>query len=405
MKSTTVRLGYFGGVLSCILFVGCAEQAPIITYEIPTAVPAALAAEDTRMVAAILPQEGQAWFFKIMGRESAVDGVVDEFREFVEQIEFQDGEPVIGELPENWKRGGERAMRFASIDINTPEQQLDLSISQLSRMDDWDALVTSNIVRWRKQVGLDATDQKWSGAEELEWKNADSSDPAVWLDVTGRPGEAAASSMSGAPFAGGGPFSGSAPFAGGGSMPSSGSPDPHAGLPRSAREAIAARTKAVASGESSDDSGESAGNDRDAESKIQYDRPEGWRDGRMSMMRLAAFNVGPEDSAAEVTIINAGGDLRGNVARWMGQIRSSAVPDEDVDAALENAEQLEVSGHSAQRFVLMPDDSGDADATAIDATIVPLEEGFSMFVKMTGPVETVKTQSEKMKAFLESIEF
>ncbi|EMI53544.1 signal peptide protein [Rhodopirellula sallentina SM41] len=359
------------------------------------------------MVAAILPQEGQAWFFKIMGRESAVDGVVDEFREFVEQIEFQDGEPVIGKLPENWKRGGERAMRFASIDINTPEQQLDLSISQLSRMDDWDALVTSNIVRWRKQVGLDATDQKWSGAEELEWKNADSSDPAVWLDVTGRPDDAASSSMSGAPFAGGGPFQGSAPFAGGDSMPasSSGSPDPHAGLPRSAREAIAARTKAVASGESTDDSGESAESDRDAESKIQYDRPEGWRDGRMSMMRLAAFNVGPEDSAAEVTIINAGGDLRGNVARWMGQIRSSAVPDEDVDAAIENAEQLEVSGHSAQRFVLMPDDAGDADATAIDATIIPLEEGFSMFVKMTGPVETVKTQSEQMKAFLESIEF
>ncbi|EMI41420.1 hypothetical protein [Rhodopirellula sp. SWK7] len=414
LQKTLVRFCCIGGVATCVLLAGCSEEAPIVTYQIPTTVPAALAAEDTRMVAAILPQEKQAWFFKIMGRVSAVDRIADEFREFVEQIEFKDGEPVIGELPENWKRGGARAMRFASIDINTPEQQLDLSISQLARMDDWDALVTSNVTRWRGQVGLEATDEKWSGAEELDWQNGDSSAAAVWVDVTGRPSTSGPPAMGsppfagGAPFAGGGPFSGDAPFAGSGAMPSgaSGSPDPHAGLPRSAREAIAARAKEAGSENADAKQSDSTTDEEASESKLKYDRPEGWRDGRMSMMRLAAFNVGPEDSAAEVTIINAGGDLRGNVARWMGQIRESAVPDEEVDAALENAEKFEVSGRPAQRFVLLPEEGSDAgEATAIDATIIPLEEGFSMFVKMTGPVETINSQSEQMRAFLQSIEF
>jgi hypothetical protein len=326
-------------------------------------------------------------------------------------MEFTDGTPVIGELPVNWKRGANRPMRFASIDINTPAQQLDLSISQLARSDQWDALVTSNVVRWRKQVGLDGTEEKWSSAEELQWKGAAAEDAAIWVDVTGRPEETAGS-----------PMMADAPFAqmGAGVKSDGETPaDPHAGLPRATREQIAAQAEAAKEKNKSDnvepmpsvnaslpkaeesDSSES----EDPASKLKYDRPDGWRDGRMSMMRLAAFDVGPEDATAEVTIINAGGDLRGNVARWMGQVRKSAVPDEEVDAVLENAEKFEVAGRSAQRFVLMPEDVDAADASAIDATIIPIENSFSMFVKMTGPPSTIKAQTEQMKSFLLSIEF
>jgi len=429
---------------------GCSQEAPIVTYRIPTKVPVAFAAEDSRMVAAILPQEKQAWFFKIVGRQSAVERIAEQFKTFVEEIEFEDGKPVIAdELPENWKRGGSRAMRFASIDINTPEEQLDLSISQLALMDDWDSLVTSNIVRWRKQVGLEATEEKWSGAEKLDWRGGGDT-AAVWLDVTGRPASAGPPAMGGAPFA--------SMISGSGDA----SADPHAGLPRSAQEAIAAQTQAAEAGKPVDpavmasaeplspsgtgktaktDSGADAEND-DPTSKLKYVTPEGWRDGRMSMMRLAAFEVGDADLKAEITIINAGGDLRGNVARWMGQISETTVRDEEVDAALEAAEKFEINGRSAQRFVLMPpgvakgseadeEDAAEEDTakeeesedktddasedkiahspaparSAIDATIVPLKEGFSMFIKMSGPAETVRTQTKQMKQFLESIEF
>ena len=372
------------------------------------------------MVAAILPQSDQAWFFKIMGRKSAVDVVADDFKRFVENIEFDDGVPVIGDLPANWQRGANRPMRFASIDINTSAQQLDLSISQLARGDEWDALVTSNVVRWRKQVGLDRTDEKWSSAQELQWADsAETDDAAVWVDVTGRPQETTGPPMMGnAPFAqmGAGPFGagpmGAAPNSDG-EMPA----DPHAGLPRATREQIAARAEAAkATSKTGDTNSMPPGKDgtasspsndtpEDPASTLKYDRPDGWQDGRMSMMRLAAFNVGPEDAQAEVTIINAGGDLRGNVARWMGQIRKSTVPDDEVDAMLEKAEKFEVTGRPAQRFVLMPEDVDAEGASAIDATIIPIEKGFSMFVKMTGPPTTVQAQSEKMKSFLLSIEF
>lgn len=446
-----------------VLLSGCSEEAPIVTYQIPTTVPAALAAEDTRMIAAILPQANQAWFFKVMGRQSAVDSIADEFRKYVENIQFEGGEPVIGDLPSSWKLSGNRPMRFASIDINTPTEQLDLSISQLSRSDDWDALVTSNVNRWRGQVGLEPLSEKWAGAEQLDWQDAEAVTPenaleaaplanddsqgtaepaqaaAIWVDVTGRP-DASAPSMMGGPMMSSSPLGmppmGSGPFAGSAASDDDMPADPHAGLPRSTRDAIAAKSSSLqkaasadgATGDAAAAAPMSAASDMaDPASKLKFDRPDGWRDGRMSSMRLAAFDVGPEDAVAEVTVISAGGNLRDNVARWMGQISKSAVPPAEVDAAFENAEKLEISGRAAQRFVLLPsedaekaaDADGTADAegtadphetvengaTAIDGTVVPLSDDFAMFIKMTGPAETIRQQSAQMKAFLESLEF
>lgn len=420
------------------VFAGCSSEAPIITYEIPTTVPAAFATEDTRMVAAIVPQEKQAWFFKLMGRKSAIDSVADDFRNFVETVDFEEGVPVLADLPQGWRMGGQRAMRFASIDIDTPTQQLDLSVSQLSRMEDWDKLVVMNVNRWRGQVGLEDSDEKWASGEKLDREpiagEGEEEVSAIWIDVTGRPKSDGnpMGSMAGAPFAGRKP-----PFANMGS-PDAGdqgfedpAADPHAGLPREAREAIAsgkmkapgpvsaagpiggAGSVAAAGSDGGKTKPAKADKSSEPESKLKFDRPEGWRDGRMSMMRMAAFNVGPEDQQAEVTVITAGGDLRGNVARWMGQIRKGQVPDEEVDEALKNAEKLKVDGREAQRFVLLPEASDEPDddsdeeatATAIDATIVPIEDGFSLFIKMTGPANVIEEQSDQMKAFITSLQF
>lgn len=399
-----------------MLVAGCSSEAPIITYEIPTTVPAALASEETRMVAAILPQEKQAWFFKLMGRKSAIDTVSDTFRDFVETVRFEEGVPILDELPEGWRMGGKRAMRFASVDIDTPTEQLDLSISPLSRMEDWDKLVTMNVNRWRGQVGLEESDEQWASGEELEREpTTEDGVSSIWIDVTGRPdpGGSPMGSMAGAPFAGQKP-----PFADlASAVGSDPATDPHAGLPREAREAIASgklkapgpASKSPSMGDNVQSSSTADSPEPAADSKLKFDRPEGWRDGRMSSMRMAAFNVGPEDAFAEVTVISAGGDLRGNVARWMGQIRQGQVPGEDVDEALENAEELEVDGREAQRFILLPESSDESDSetdpTAIDATIVPLENGFSLFIKMTGPMSIVKDQSEVMKAFITSLKF
>jgi hypothetical protein len=73
-----------------------------------------------------------------------------------------------------------------------------------------------------------------------------------------------------------------------------------------------------------------------------------------------------------------------------------------VDHALAEAQTLEVDGRPAQRFFLAGEDATSGEA--IDATIIPLESGMSLFVKMTGPAQTVTDQAESIAAFLKSLE-
>lgn len=386
-----------GAALS--LTLGCSHEPPIIQYQVPTTVPAALTQEDDRMIAAILPQRDQAWFFKILGPISAVSEVEVVFREFVEDVQFDGGLPTLKSLPSGWRRGQDRAMRFASIDINTESKQLDLSISQLSRMDDWPKLVAMNVNRWRGQVGLGPSEEPWAGAEPMRRESENDAAPAIWVDIRGKPG------------------SGTPPMMGGsmGAMPRGMSPiagdvDPHAGLPQTAREAVA-KARATEPERFKMDSAAQTAEDGEADEPLEFDAPDGWRPGRMSMMRLAAFNAGPDDAEAEITVINAGGDLRGNVARWMGQVLGGAPDDTQVDQIMEAAEKRRVGGRDAQRFLIglgsdaSDDASGDADSPAIDATIVPLEDSMSLFIKMSGPASTVRDQGDAVEAFLDSLRF
>lgn len=349
------------------------------------------------MLVGMLPRGEKVWFFKVTaGPEKAVDTIEAQFRKFVETVQFESKSPNLSELPEGWRRGGEKQMRFASIDVTTPGKQLDISISSLPRppstigeqgsKDDWDKYVVLNVNRWRGQLGLDPSEEKWAGGEPIELASSDGQ--AVWLDIVG---DASAGSGSmggpmaqrGGPFSGGpmsgGPMSGGGPFSGANATPSTSSDAP---------------TKQASN------------------SKLKFDRPDGWRDGRMSSMRWAAFNVGEapdpenpeaENLQAEVTVMPAGGDLRGNVARWIGQVIGGQPDDAVVDKALEDAAKLQVSGREAQRFVLTGDDK--TKGTAIDATIVPMEGGVNMFIKMTGPAATITEQSEALGKFLKSLQF
>jgi len=358
-----------------------------VTYEIPTEAPAVFRGDTQQMLAAMFPAEGKTWFFKVTGPESAIKLIESDLKTFVANVEFKDGNPDLSKLPEGWKIGADKPMRFASVNIETPEKQLDLSISSLSTQSDWGAEVLANVNRWRRQFGIPPSMEKWAEGETLDVAAAE--EQAIWVDLKteaadGKPARAAGPST--AP-----------PMADimNSSMPNDGV---HSGLamPASSPEQPAAASEQSSAAETDGTS------DADSNSKIKYTRPDGWRDGRMSSMRLAAFNVGPEDAEAEITVIPAGGDLRGNVARWLGQIRPSGVSDEVVDKAIEDAEKIAVDGKESQRFILEGEES-DGKTTSIDATIVPLGDGFSLFIKMTGPAETVADQYEATTSFIKSL--
>ncbi len=347
-----------------LAFAGCQNEDRVVTYTIPTTMPAQMRAGNERMLAAMVPNGDQIWFFKVTGPEAAIGRIEQVFKQFVAGIEFEEGNPKLDVFPEGWQRAGEKTMRFASIDIATPEKQLDLSISSLPKNADWDEQVLANVNRWRGQLGLAPSTEKWAEGQPFEVPSSDGE--SVWVDFVGEGGDAS-SMPSTAPFAGNAPFAPMPPMAAESSSPTA--PMPQTEPP--------------------------------SEPPFKFETPEGWRSGRMSMMRWAAFNVGPDDAAAELTVMPAGGDLRDNVARWIGQIRPSGTTDEVVDKALEDAQKVDVDGRTAQRFLLLGEDADNG--TAIDATIVPLEDGMSLFVKMTGPSKTVRDASDEIADFLKSI--
>jgi hypothetical protein len=371
---------------------GCDSVDPIVTYRVPTKLPEELQQSESeqsssRMLAAMVPSGDQVWFFKVTGPESAVGLIESDFRDFVENISFADGSPRLDSLPSDWKRSGEKPMRFASIDVDTPDKQLDISVSNLARQDDYDAFVAMNVNRWRGQLSLGDSADKWADGEPINVAAADG--PSVWVDLVGTGGGGSPMTP---PFANGaGPFAGGgAPFASGGSTPPSVPPTvtpPNSPAP------------------SSNFSPTSDAETGPADSRLSFDTPDGWRPGRMSTMRMAAFDVGPEDATAEITVIPAGGDLRGNVARWIGQVRGDVPPDDVVDAAMDAGTEVDVDGRPGKRFFLTGDDakSDEKDATAIDATIVSMDGGMSLFIKMTGPTKTVAQQSDSIVEFLASL--
>ncbi len=313
---------------------------------------------DERMLAAMVPKGSDVWFFKVKGEKKPVASIAKTFREFVEGVQFEQGAPNLDTLPESWTRGGARAFRYATLDVKTPAGKLDVSVSKLVRQQDksWAEQVDMNVNRWRGQMGLPPSTEKWAGGQPLSVATAD--EGSVWVDLAGDAGSGTAK--------------------------------------------VPAMDTPVAGQKSSGLSdGTEAGNKTEP---VTYQRPQGWRDGRMSSMRLAAFNVGPENQSAEITVIAAGGDLRGNVARWLGQVRKGTVADEVVDQALENAQDVTVAGKPGKRFLLLGEEDA-APRLAIDATIVPLgtDGASSLFIKMTGPAKTVENQVDAITLFLKTL--
>src|SRR5690606_15948130 len=100
------------------LLAGCSRAEPITRYTIDTEVPPQLQSQD-RMLAAMVPHGSNVWFFKLVGPAEAVRSVADPLRSFVQEIRFQQDQPV-WDLPDGWRqRAAAGAMRFATIDIPT----------------------------------------------------------------------------------------------------------------------------------------------------------------------------------------------------------------------------------------------------------------------------------------------
>lgn len=356
----------FLGVLA-----GCRQEEPITQYTVDERVPEVLQ-DEQRMLGAIVPKGDAVWFFKVTGPASAVDEVVEPVQEAVRSVQFNGrGEPVL-KTPSDWKKIAAGGMTFEKYDIPTEENLLQLTVTRLANQGDWDELVVANVNRWRGQVGLGPSDEHWAGGNPFVVEAA-SSEGAVWVDLIG---EADAGGSSRPPMMSGmsPPFAANNPPANG---PAPSSPSEAASSPQDAAPATGG---------------------------LEYDLPEGWVPGRSGGMRLAAFEAGEGDEKVEITVIRAGGDIEGNMKMWAGQVKLAEDAEAAVKTTIEEAQEIKVDGQDAKRFFIEgPGDPG----TAIDVVVVEGDESGppqQLFIKMMGPTEKVRGQSEAFTEFLESLQ-
>ena len=169
MKGITLRFALLFFVTCIMSCVGCGRQDEITVYSIavsqgPGDIQPAAAAQapggtsiaiPNRMLAAIVPQAKQTWFFKMTGPAAEVAKQQESFLALLKSVQFhsETGQPT-WELPAGWRQDSATGMRFATIQVDAGERTLELTVIPLETTGDLDEYVLGNVNRWRAQLGL-----------------------------------------------------------------------------------------------------------------------------------------------------------------------------------------------------------------------------------------------------------
>lgn len=142
-----------------------------------------------------------------------------------------------------------------------------------------------------------------------------------------------------------------------------------------------------------------------AKPTLQWELPEGWKEGAPSEIRLASFRVkGDGNQEADVSVVplagGAGGDLS-NVNRWRGQVSLEPV----TEAELEKLKQpVEVAGMPADLYEQAGEAQSSDDKLRILA-VVQHRDGTAWFFKMMGSDTLVAQQKPVFLKFLKTLRF
>jgi hypothetical protein len=163
-------------LIALLAACGCKKQSEITRYQVPKETPPAVAPfasqgnsgktipktpGQDRMLAAIVPHENAAWFFKLVGHGELVEKLAADFEGFVKTVTFptsSGGKPE-WKLPADWKQRPGSGLRFATllvpVDDEGKPQQLELTVLTLP----WNASnekagILANVDRWRDEMQL-----------------------------------------------------------------------------------------------------------------------------------------------------------------------------------------------------------------------------------------------------------
>lgn len=335
-----------------ILAGGCIDRPGVTTYSVEN-----ISADRPRgplTSAALAP--GQAWFFKLLGKQAAVQAEAESFARLMATVRFDERGMPLWETPAGWTERKESGMRFATLVRDDSDPPLEIAVSALPSDDPGgDPYLKSNIDRWRGQVGLEpyaGSDWKQRATEAGEVRETDAAGGRVVLvQLNGQDPAGEAVTMLAAIV----PRPAAAPS----EAPS--------------RAPMAARTAAP-----------------DGASPT-YAAPGEWTAQPPRQFQTALWTVSQGDQKLEVSVSRSGGSQEMNLARWRGQVGLDPAADSPAAA-------ISVGGAAASRVEL----SG-AEQTIV-GVIVPQGQ-MSWFFKMMGPPALVEQERARFDAFVDSVTF
>lgn len=286
-------------VFLCLAVSGCIDdQEPIIGYsvkkhasiQIPIETEATEELENAthRLLAAIVLDDGLAWFFKsVSPLDDVTQETLDQFRQMLQDLRLENTEKPTWQLSEEWDEQPASGMRIANLRLG----KIEFAVSKLPMRSDEvpRQYLLNNINRWRRQVRRLPISAGQLEVAVTKLKTAD--DHAITLvDVEG--------------------------IYEGNTMPGMGAGRPPADTGRSRPE------------------------------PLSYTPPKHWNKQPAGSMQVAKFTTGEGDAKAEISISQLGGAAGGvlpNVNRWRGQVGLEPLTDQnDVEA-----EVMKVSGNDA----------------------------------------------------------
>ena len=345
--SQQCRRKFLTGLGIAIVVLGCGKSDTITTYEAPreeylTYTPRPDPPLVDVLLAASFAPRNAAWFFKVAGDSSLVEGIEPAFREFLGTVRFPDDSPT-WTLPDKWQQRSEAqsTMRYATIDVPAGDAALELTVVTLPYDSSPDYAV-NNVNRWRGQLQLRPVAPRVLDdyVERLRFGDKE----VVYVNYVGKLSE-------------------SGPMAG---------------------RQIAERQPSA--------------------SRLQFEVPAGWQPSEGSSMSAYAFEVAGDDaSRVSVTVTRLGGaagGLASNVNRWRQQVGATPLGEAELEDAVKEIPLVNAIGD----YVAIESPEGASKAQAILGVIVN-RDGATWFFKLQGDLELARREREKFEAFVQSVEF
>jgi len=414
LKLTSRSAGPVAAIFAAALIyaLGCQKAEQIQTHIVPKEAKVAAVADATetkpgeptdRMLAAILPVGGQAWFFKAVGPIAEIDKHEKEINDFFATLTLAADGRANWKLLAGWKEEAGNQMRVATIVIPA-DKRLELTVNTASWPGTEESML-ANVNRWRGQLQLPPIAAKQLPEVSHEAKAGDR--PITIVDMRG---QFKSGGMT-PPFAGGafGPRATGARSTNNNS--SNGLPAGHPPI-----DATPSTPASLPAGHPPIDSPPPSASAPSANDAAPNDAPKftlapSWKSVPAQGMSKAEFVVsdGPQETRVKIFDFpaNAGpmiADPLVNINRWRAEIGLSPLEKEGLASATQS---IEIDGQKATYAPMIPDAAKQEESKSKEATLAAIVKTGNQvwFIKMRGERELVKKHQDEFKAFLKSLKF